>query len=53
LGETPKERPYHVQNIFHTVYKQLGIDPDAVTLTDSNGRPQYLVDHRSLIRELV
>jgi hypothetical protein len=53
LGETPKDRPYHVQNIFHTVYKQLGIDADAVTLMDPNGRPQYLVDHRTLVRELV
>jgi hypothetical protein len=53
LGETPKDRPYHVHNIFYTVYKQLGIDADAVTLTDPNGRPQYLVDHRELVRELV
>ncbi len=53
LGETPKDRPYHIHNIFYTVYKQLGIDADAVTLTDPNGRPQYLVDHRELVRELV
>jgi uncharacterized protein (DUF1501 family) len=53
LGETPKDRPYHIHNIFYTVYKQLGIDADVVTLTDPNGRPQYLVDHRELVRELV
>jgi len=53
LGEVPKDRPIHVQNVFHTVYKQLGIDADAVQLTDPNGRPQYLVDHRQIIRELV
>jgi hypothetical protein len=53
LGETPKDRPYHLHNIFHTVYKQLGIDADAVTLNDPNGRPQYLVDHRERVRELV
>ena len=33
--------------------RALGIDPDAVTLTDPNGRPQYLVDQRALVRELV
>ncbi len=53
LGETAKDRPYHIHNIFYTVYKQLGIDADAVTLIDPNGRPQYLVDHRELVRELV
>jgi uncharacterized protein (DUF1501 family) len=52
LGETAKDRPYHIHNIFYTVYKQLGIDADAVTLIDPNGRPQYLVDHRELVREL-
>jgi hypothetical protein len=53
LGEVPKERPYHIQNVFHTVYKTLGIDADSVTITDSNGRPQYLVDHRDEVRELI
>jgi hypothetical protein len=53
LGEVPKDRPVHIQHIFHTVYKQLGIDPDRVTLSDPNGRPQYLVDKREVIREMV
>ncbi len=53
LGEVAHDRPVHFQNIFATVYKQLGIDPDAVTLIDPNGRPQYLVDDRKLITELV
>ncbi len=53
LGEVAHDRPVHFQNIFATVYKQLGIDPDAITLIDPNGRPQYLVDDRKVITELV
>lgn len=52
-GEEPIERPVHIHNVFHTVYHQLGIDANAVTLTDPNGRPQYLVDDRKLINELI
>ena len=52
-GEEPVQRPVHIQNVFHTVYHLLGIDSDTVTLTDPNGRPQYLVDDRKLITELL
>jgi uncharacterized protein (DUF1501 family) len=53
LGEVAKDRPVNLQHVFHTVYHQLGIDADISTLTDPNGRPQYLVDDRQLIKELV
>jgi hypothetical protein len=53
LGEVAKDRPVNLQHVFHTVYHQLGIDADTTTLTDPNGRPQYLVDERKLIKELV
>lgn len=52
LGEVAHDRPVQFQNVFATVYRQLGIDPDAITLIDPNGRPQYLVDDRKLITEL-
>jgi hypothetical protein len=52
-GERPHDRPVHVQHVFHTLYHQLGIDANAVTLTDPNGRPQYLADERDLIKELI
>ena len=52
-GERPQDRPVDLQHVFTTVYKQLGIDPEVVTLTDPNGRPQYLMENRSLISELV
>lgn len=52
-GEEPVERPVHIQSVFHTIYQQLGIDTNTTTLTDPNGRPQYLADHRELITELL
>ena len=52
LGEYAKDRPIHMQQIVGTIYRNLGIDPDKTTLIDPNGRPQYLVDHREVIREL-
>lgn len=52
-GEDPVERPVHIQHVFHTVYHLLGIDAHSVTLTDPNGRPQYLVEERQLISELL
>ncbi len=52
-GERPKDNPVTLQQIFHTLYHQLGIDCNTTTLMDANGRPQYLVDDRTLIKELV
>jgi len=52
-GEEPIERPVHVQHVFHTVYQQLGIDPNTVVLNDPNGRPQYLLENRQVITELL
>ncbi|MSR59139.1 MAG: DUF1501 domain-containing protein [Planctomycetaceae bacterium] len=53
LGEQPKDRPVHLQEIFSTLYTHMGIDPRYTTLVDNNGRPQYLVDHSTNLRELV
>lgn len=53
LGERPQDRPVHLQQIFATVYKNLGIDVEHTTLADPNGRPQYLVEHRDVIKELI
>ena len=52
-GEEPVSRAVHIQHVFHTVYHQLGIDANSTVLTDPNGRPQYLVDDRQLISELI
>ena len=47
------ERPVHLQEVFATLYHNLGIDVSKSHLVDPNGRPQYLVDYREPIRELV
>ena len=53
LGEYAKDRPVHVQEVIGTIYRNLGIDPMAVTLRDPTGRPQFLIDQRDPITELV
>jgi len=51
LGEFAARRPVHFQEIFATLYHNLGIDPNT-TLIDPSGRPQHLVQ-MPVIRELV
>jgi hypothetical protein len=43
-GEEPRARPVHFQEIFATLYHNLGIDVETATITDLSGRPQYLVE---------
>lgn len=52
LGERPQDRPVDLQQIFATVYRQLGVNIDT-TFIDPNGRPQYLLDIREPITELI
>jgi Protein of unknown function (DUF1501) len=52
LGEYAKTRPVHFQEVFATLYRGLGINPETTTLIDPSGRPQYLVQHAP-IRELL
>jgi hypothetical protein len=47
-----KDRPISFQNVFATLYHNLGIDP-ACAVTDRNGRPMYLLDEQSPISEVV
>lgn len=52
-GGTPAERPVHVQEVFASLYRNLGIDVNRVKIRDLNGRPRYLVDQgRQSITEL-
>ena len=53
LGEVPHDRPIHYQEVFATLYRQMGIDVRNATIPDQAGRPQYLLDHRDPIRELI
>ncbi len=53
-GGQPTERPVKFQEVFATLYHNIGLDPTGTTVTDSRGRPHYLVDAGiKPIRELV
>ena len=54
IGADVADRPVKFQEVFATLYHCLGIDTATATLTDTSGRPQYLVDSGiTPIRELV
>lgn len=53
LGEFAKDRPIHVQQVVGQIYRNLGIDPAATTIADPTGRPQYLIENRDPILELM
>lgn len=50
---TAVSRPVHYQDVFATLYRHLGIDPEQTTLEDPSGRPQHLLDRGQVIREIV
>ncbi|MCO6457018.1 MAG: DUF1501 domain-containing protein [Pirellulaceae bacterium] len=52
-AEEAKDRPVHLQEVFATLYHNLGIDIRRATIIDPNGRPQFLVERREPIAELV
>jgi len=52
LGEYARERPVHYQEVFATLYHNLGVDPAITTVSDPTGRPEHLVEYPA-IRELV
>ncbi len=54
LGEHAKDRPVTFQEVFATLYHNLGLNLSAVREFDLRGRPQYLVDEGvEPMRELV
>jgi uncharacterized protein (DUF1501 family) len=50
-GSVPKERPYRPEDVLHTMYAHLGIDP-ALTFADNSGRPRYVLERWNPIIEL-
>ena len=44
LGGEVEDRPVKFQEIFATLYHNLGIDVSTATVEDNQGRPHYLVD---------
>jgi len=59
IGQTDRQggvavsRPVHYQDVFATLYHNLGIDLASSRLTDPSGRPQMLVDAGQPLREVV
>jgi len=53
LGERAVNRPVDMQEIVATAYHNLGLAPMSTTINDPTGRPQFLVDKREPIRELI
>ena len=54
IGGHAKDRPVTFQEVFATLYHNLGIDVNHATVPDLKGRPQYLVEPGvQPIRELV
>lgn len=53
LGDDVASRPVHYKDVFATLYHNLGIDARTVTVTDPQGRPQFLLDDGHVMREIV
>ncbi len=52
LAEVPKDRPVTFQQVFATLYRNLGISP-TTTVPNHFGRPMYLLDDFEPVRELI
>jgi len=46
LGGEAKDRPVHFQEVFATLYHNMGIDTNEATVNDLSGRPRYLVEQQ-------
>jgi hypothetical protein len=53
LGGEAADRPVHFQEVFATLYHNMGIDVNRATVTDFSGRPHFLVDGYQPMRELI
>src|SRR6059036_2397936 len=53
LGGEANDRPVHFQEVFATLYHNMGIDVNKATVTDLAGRPHYLVDGHQPMKELI
>ncbi len=51
-GEVPQDLPYRPENILAVIYRHLGIDPQ-MTFNDFSGRPRYVLENRTLVKEVV
>jgi len=49
---TATARPVHYQDVFATLYRNLGIDANRTTILDPTGRPQFLVSEGQPLPEV-
>ncbi len=52
-AEEAKDRPVDLQEVFATLYHNMGIDVKKTQLIDPSGRPQYLVNGFDPMKELI
>lgn len=53
LGGEAADRPVHLREVLATIYRNCGLDANAVTIPDFSGRPHYLVEGHEPIKELI
>jgi hypothetical protein len=53
FGEEPEDRPVHYKDVFATLYHNMGINIKDTAVTDSLGRPHYLLEEHDPLPELV
>ncbi len=53
LGEYATERPIQFREVAATLYHNLGVSTESVTIEDRSGRPQYIMDRTPPMPELV
>ena len=47
-ADLAKDRPVRFSDIFATLYRNMGINPETTTITDTTDRPQHLVEGQAL-----
>jgi len=52
-GGEASERPVHMQQIFSTLYHNMGINAETTLLEDRTGRPQFMLEHNEPVAELI
>lgn len=52
-GGEAAERPVHMQQIFSTLYHNMGINAETQLLEDRTGRPQFMLEHAEPVAELI
>jgi uncharacterized protein (DUF1501 family) len=53
IGGEAAERPVHMQQIFSTLYHNMGINAETTMLEDRTGRPQFMLEHAEPVAELI